>query len=118
MSLKRPAAGGESCKQDSLLSCYFVFPSPAKYSFVSLNHCSGKKEQGNQVGDCHQTVEGFSNAPHQAQICRSTKDGNQRVDHHKRLDDLFGKQELDTACAVQSPAKMLWKKRSSTWQQL
>ena len=41
MSLKRPIAGGESCKQDSFLRCYFID--------VTIMTLSGKNEENKSM---------------------------------------------------------------------
>ena len=59
-----------------------------KIFLCQLRHCAGKQQQRNQVRDAHQTVEGIGNAPHQAQVHRSTQDGNEGVHHEEGAHDL------------------------------
>lgn len=57
-------------------------------------------EQGNQVGDCHKSVEGIGDVPKQSKVHGSTNDRNEGIYHEERADELFTAEELDAAGAV------------------
>ena len=70
-----------------------------------LCHCAGEQEQGDEVRDAHQAVEGVGDAPQQAQIHRRAQNGHEGVDHEEGADHLVGvEQELDAPGAVEAPA--------------
>ena len=55
MSLKRPAAGGESCKQDSLLRILFFLIAEMQKPAVSVNQ---NRHDHGAVDRCHETLSG------------------------------------------------------------
>ena len=75
-----------------------------KIFFCQGDGSSGKQEDTDQVRDSHKSVEGFCNAPEQSEIDRCSDDGYQGVGDHEWFYYFFGKQELDAACSVKSPA--------------
>ena len=46
-----------------------------------LEHHGGEQQHADEVGDCHETVEGISDVPSEAQIDGGTDDADQREDH-------------------------------------
>ena len=85
----------------SLLSCALA----REKLLRELCHRAGQQEQGHEVRDAHQSVEGVGDAPQQAQIHRRAQNGHEGVDHEEGADHLIGvEQELDTPGAVEAPA--------------
>ena len=85
----------------------FSFQLPLTFCTISgkvflhqFNNDTGKQKYCDQVWNCHESVKGFRNAPHQTQIHRGSYDGNQRIHQHKWLVDTGTEQELDAACPV------------------
>ena len=70
-----------------------------------LCHRAGQQEQGHEVRNAHQSVEGVGDAPQQAQIDRRAQNGHEGVDHEEGADHFVGvEQELDAPGAVETPA--------------
>ena len=86
---------------DSLLSCALA----REELLRELCHRAGQQEQGHEVRNAHQAVEGVGDAPQQAQIDRRAQNGHEGVDHEEGADHLVGvEQELDAPGAVETPA--------------
>ena len=68
--------------------------------YGKLFYMPEKHEQGNQVGDCHKSVEGIGDVPKQSKVHGSTNDRNEGIYHEERADELFTAEELDAARAV------------------
>ena len=85
----------------SLLSCALA----REELLRELCHRAGQQEQGHEVRNAHQSVEGVGDAPQQAQIDRRAQNGHEGVDHEEGADHLVGvEQELDAPGAVETPA--------------
>ena len=65
----------------------------------------GKQRHCDEVGDGHHAVEGFGDAPEEIELDGGTDNGNQGIDDHKGLDDLFAEEIFAAASAVQAPAQ-------------
>ena len=85
----------------SLLSCALA----REELLRELCHRAGQQEQGHEVRNAHQSVEGVGDAPQQAQIHRRAQNGHEGVDHKEGADHLVGvEQELDAPGAVEALA--------------
>ena len=88
----------------SLLSCALA----REELLRELCHRAGQQEQGHEVRDAHQSVEGVGDAPQQAQIDRRAQNGHEGVDHEEGADHLVGvEQELDAPGAVEAQPMMV-----------
>ena len=71
-----------------------------KIFFCQSDGSSGKKEDTDQVRDCHKSVEGIGDVPKQSKVHGSTNDRNEGIYHEERADELFAAEEFDAAGAV------------------
>ena len=84
----------------ALLLAEGAFLGPGKVLLGELENDRGKQRHGDEVRNGHHAVEGFGDAPEEIQLDRCADDGDQRIDDHKGLDDLFAKEILAAAGAV------------------
>ena len=81
-----------------ILNCAVLFGLIDFYG--KLLYMTGKHEQGNQVGDCHKSVEGIGDVPKQSKVHGSSNDGNEGIYYEEWTDEFFTAEELDAAGAV------------------
>ena len=69
------------------------------------DHNTGQANQRNQVGDCHQAVQGVSDTPSQAQFHRRADEDDHQEDDLIGLNRLRAKEEFAAPGAIQRPAQ-------------
>ena len=89
----------------ALLLAEGAFLRPGEILFGKLENDRGKQCHCNEVGDGHHTIEGFGDAPEEIELDGGTDNGNQGIDDHEGLNDLFAKEILAAAGTVQAPAQ-------------
>ena len=89
----------------ALLLAEGAFLRPGEILFGKLENDRRKQRHCNEVGDGHHAVEGFGDAPEEIELDSGTNNGNQGIDDHEGLDDLFTEEVLAAAGTVQAPAQ-------------
>ena len=73
--------------------------------FGQLDNHTAQTQQGNEVGDRHEAIEGIGNVPNQAQFHGSANESHQNKHGLVHGQQLSSQQELEAARAVECPAK-------------
>ena len=70
-----------------------------------LDDHTGQAQQGDQVGNGHETVQSIGNVPYQIQLQSCANDDDSHKDSLEDANALALEQELEAAGAVQGPAE-------------
>ena len=89
----------------ALLLAEGAFLRPGEVFLGEFENDRGKQRHGNEVRNGHHAIEGFGDAPEEIELDGGTDNGNQGIDDHEGLDDLFTEEVLAAAGTVQAPAQ-------------
>ena len=89
----------------ALLLAEGAFLRPGEVFLGEFENDRRKQRHGDEVRNGHHAVEGFGDAPEEIELDGGTDNGNQGIDDHEGLDDLFTEEVLAAAGTVQAPAQ-------------